>query len=195
MADSLEKQRVQDRELRMAALEEAKKKSPAEEQAEKDRAAYFQWRDKGDFRTPPPSLIGLTYGPEAARRREMEQTAAPMGAMGMGAAYADPTAMALAKQNLNDENAEQDANAYQDEIRAEDTYQRSGNAESLMARDFARRMGLLSEASGMSQFSTNARIQAQPQPILPMLLSGLIAGAGQVGAAYVSGGMSGGKKP
>lgn len=177
---------AEDRAARLAAAEAAKVPSPAEAQAEKDRAAFFSWRDSGDYRKPPPSMIGLNYGPEAARRRETEQTAVPAGLLGMGASYADPTALALSRQNMADTNAESDANAYQGAITAEDTYQRTGNSMSLMAQDYARKMGLLNDASSASQFSTNARIQTQPQSILPMLFSGLISGA----SAFATGGLS-----
>jgi hypothetical protein len=164
----------------------AKEPSAAETQAEKDRKSYFDWRDKGDFTKPPPTLVGLSYGPSAERRRELERSATPTGIFGMGGAYANPTALALAQQNMADTNANQDANAYQEAIGGEDTYQRTGNSQGLMAQDFARKMGLLNTTSGMTQFQTGARIQTQPQSILPMLLSGLIGGA----SAFATGGLS-----
>lgn len=168
------------------SLAEAKAPSAAETQAEKDRAAFFQWRDAGDYRSPAPTMIGLSYGPAAMKRRELEQTVMPTGAEGMGASYANPTALALNKQNLADHNAENDANTYQSAINDEYSYQRTGNATGLMAQDFARKIGLLNDTSGMTQFSSNMRKETTPQSMLPMLLSGLIQG----GAAFATGGMS-----
>lgn len=175
------------------SLTAAKTPSAAETQAEKDRASFFQWRDAGDYRTPAPTMIGLSYGPAAMKRRELEQTAMPTGAEGMGASYANPTALALNKQNLADHNAENDANTYQGAINDEYAYQRTGNSTALMAQDFARKMGLLGDTSSMAQFGTNARIQTQPKSIMPMLLSGLLGAAGQAGAAYLTGGFSAGR--
>lgn len=167
--------------------------SPAETQSEKDRAGYFKWRDEGDFTKPPPTLIGMSYGPSSERRRQLERSAVPTGIFGMGGAYANPTALALAGQNMADTNAQRDAEAYQGAIGAEDLYQRTGNSQSLMTQDFARKMGLLSSTGGMSQFAANNslnasqnRINTTPQSILPMLLSGLLQG----GAAFATGGMS-----
>lgn len=165
--------------------------SPAETQAEKDRKSYFDWRDKGDYSKPPPTMVGLNFGPSAQHRRDLEKSSVPTGIFGMGGAYANPTALALANQNMADTNANQDANTYQDAITSEDTYQRTGNSQGLMAQDFARKMGLLNTTSGMSQFQTGARIQTTPQSILPMLLSGLIGGA----ASFATGGLSSMLKP
>src|SRR5436309_13458421 len=90
-------QQTQANQKYQAALTAATTPTPAEMQAEKDRKAYFDWKEKGDYRTPPPGLIGINYGPEAQRRRAMEQTATPTGAAGMGAAYASPTALAMTR--------------------------------------------------------------------------------------------------
>lgn len=186
LAAEMKKRDEADRAAQQAAATAAATPSAAESQNEKDRAAFFSWRDKGDYRTPPPSLIGLNYGPEAERRRQAEQTAVGTGILGMGAGNADPTALALAKQNLNDTNAEGDANAYQSAISGEDLYQRTGNSQSLMAQDFARKMGLLGNAQSLSEFSSNMRRETTPQSILPQLLSGLIGGA----SSFFTGGFS-----
>lgn len=160
--------------------------SPAETQAEKDRKSFFQWRDAGDYTKPAPTMIGLTYGPDAARRRLAEQSSVATGAAGMGAANANPTALALNQQNLADHNAENDANTYQNAINDEYGYQRTGNAQGLMASDMARKMGLLNTSATMQQSGAANRISTQPQSMLPMLLSGLIGGA----SAFATGGLS-----
>jgi hypothetical protein len=171
------------------SLAAAKEPSAAETQNEKDRAAFMQWRDKGDYRQPAPTMIGLTYGPEAMRRRQLEQTSVATGAAGMGMANANPTALAMQKQHQGDINAEGDANAYQGAINDEYAYQRTGNASGLMNADMMRKMGLLNTTATMQQSGAQNRIQTQPQSILPMLLSGLMSGA----SSYFAGGFA--KKP
>jgi len=182
LAQQMRDRDAADRARYEAAATAAEKPSAAETQLEADRKAYFDWKAKGDFRTPPPGLIGINYGPEAQRRRQLEQTAVPTGAAGMGAAYASPTALALTRDYLGNVNAENDATAYQGALTGEDMYQRTGNSLGLMSADWARKSTLLGSASGQSQFSTGARIQTQPQSILPALLSaGLQAGGAFLG--------------
>lgn len=161
-----------------AALAAGKEPSAAEKQREAERQAYFAWKEKGDFRNAPPSLLGFTYGPEAQARRQMEQTALPTGAGGMGAGYASPTALALNRQYLNDVNAERDALAYQQQLQGEDLYQRTGNAAQLMQADYARKMEILRNTSQQTQYYSGARIQTTPQSIWPALLSGALSAGG-----------------
>lgn len=164
--------------------------SAAEQQREAERKAYFDWKAKGDFRTPPPSLIGVSFGPEAERRRQMERTATPTGSAGMGAGYASPTALAMTREYLGNVNAENDALAYQGALGGEDLYQRTNNSAALMNSDFMRKMGLLNSAQNQSQFQSGARIQTTPQSIWPALISGGLSALGQAGAAMATGGAS-----
>lgn len=161
-----------------AAIATAKAPSAAEVQAEKDRQAYFDWKGKGDYRTPPPGLIGINYGPEAQARRRMEQTATPTGAAGMGAGYANPTALAMTREYLGNVNAENDATAYQSALQGEDMFQRTGNTWGLANAQASRNATVLGAANSQQQYSTGARIQSTPQSILPALISGGLAAGG-----------------
>lgn len=168
-----------------AATTQAATPSAAEVQREAERKAYFDWKNTGDFRTPPPSLIGMSFGPEAERRRAMERTALPTGSGAMGAGYASPTALALNRDYQTNANAENDALAYQGQLQGEDLYQRTNNSAAIIANDMARKNFLmggsnfgLSNASNQSQFSTGARINTQPQSLWPALISGGLGAAG-----------------
>lgn len=182
-----------------AATTEAAKPSPAETQREEERKAYFDWKTKGDFRTPPPSLIGMSFGPEAERRRTMERTALPTGSGAMGAGYASPTALALNRDYLSNVNAENDALAYQGQLQGEDLYQRTNNSQGIIANDMARKNFLtgganfgLSSAANQSQYSTGARINTQPKSLWPALISGGLSAAGMMLGGPAFGAMMGG---
>lgn len=186
-------------ERQVAATTEAAKPSPAEQQREEERKAYFDWKTKGDFRTPPPSLIGMSFGPEAERRRAMERTALPTGSGAMGAGYASPTALALNRDYLNNVNAENDALAWQGQLQGEDIYQRTGNSAAVIANDMARKNFLtggtnfgLSSAANQSQYSTGARINTQPKSLWPALISGGLGAAGMFLGGPAFGAMMGG---
>ncbi len=182
-----------------AATTEAAKPSPAELQREEERKGYFDWKAKGDFRSPPPSLMGMSFGPEAERRRAMERTALPTGSGAMGAGYASPTAMALNRDYLSNVNAENDALAYQGQLQGEDLYQRTNNSQGIIANDMARKNFLmggsnfgLSSAANQSQYSTGARINTQPKSLWPALISGGLSAAGMFLGGPAFGAMMGG---
>lgn len=182
------------------AAGKAKEPSEAEKQKEAERKAYFDWKGKGDYRTPPPSLIALNYSDPAERQRHREMMINDPGSgiFAMGAENANPTALAAQKANMKDEFDRDSAESYQQDIRGEDTYQRTGNSTTLMNMDFARKMNLLTSASGKSDSSTQNRIQTQPQSILPGLLSAGLGAAGMfLGGPAFAGmvGGGGGKKP
>lgn len=186
-------------ERQQAATTVAATPSPAETQRESERKAYFDWKEKGDFRTPPPSLIGMSFGPEAERRRAMERTALPTGSGAMGAGWASPTALALNRDYLSNVNAENDALAYQGQLQGEDIYQRTGNSAAVIANDMARKNFLmggtnfgLSSASNQSQYSTGARINTQPKSLWPALISGGLRAAGMFLGGPAFGAMMGG---
>lgn len=161
-----------------AATTRAETPSAAEQQREQERSDHFAWKKAGDYRKLPPGLINIALADPAHERakREMEFNAIGTGVFGMGAEGANPTAVALSKQNLADQNEREQASNYEAQVRAEDLYQRTDNSTSLMNMDFARNMGLLNTASGMSQFQTGARIQSMPQSLLPAIISGGMAG-------------------
>jgi hypothetical protein len=161
--------------------EAAKKPSYAEEQRDTELRAHNAWKAGKDYRKPPPGLVSLNYADPAQRQRMRERmmNATPTGTAAWGA-EGNPTALALAKQNMADTFDRDAAGQYESDIRAEDTYQRTGAADSLIAADWARKAGLLSTDASMLQFATQARIQTQPKSILPALLSAGLAGAGMV---------------
>lgn len=187
LAEEMKRRDIEDRAAQHEALTAATTPSAAETDLEKDRKAYFDWKAKGDFRTPPPGLIGINYGPEAVRRRQLEQTAVPTGAAGMGAAYASPTALALTRDYLSNVNAENDATAYQGALQGEDLYQRTGNSLGLMNADFARKSSVLGATTNQSQLSTGARIQTTPKPWTQTILPALISGGLSAGGAFLGG--------
>jgi len=178
LANQMKERDIEDRRRYEESAAAAAVPSPAEMQREAERKAYFDWKAKGDFRTPPPSLIGVSFGPEAERRRQMERTATPTGAAGMGAGYASPTALALTREYLGNVNAENDALAYQGALGGEDLYQRTNNSAMLMNSDFMRKQMLLNSRQNQTQFQTGTRIQTTPQSILPALISGGLSAAG-----------------
>lgn len=158
----------------------AEKPSFAEEQRQKELQAHTAWKEGKDYTKPPPGLVSLNYS-DPAKRKEMRRarmSSADLGVFGLGnSAEANPTAVALAKQNIEDENDRDAAGQYEADVRAEDQYQRTGNSNLLMAQDWARNSTLLGTAAGMSQNAQAARIQAQPQSLLPAIVGGLF-GAG-----------------
>jgi hypothetical protein len=200
LAQQMKERDAADRARYEAAAAKAEVPSAAESQLEKERKAYFDWKEAGDYRAPPPGLIGINYGPEAQRRRAMEQTAVPTGAAGLGAAYASPTALAMTRDYLGNVNAENDANAYQGALSGEDLYQRTGNSMGLMQADWARKSTLLGSSQNASQYSTGARISTTPKPWTETILPALISGGMAAGGAFLGGPafgamMGGGKKP
>lgn len=174
--------------LQQQAYDDSKKPSAAETQQETDRKAYFTWRDAGDYTKPPPGLVGNSnFGPAMAHRRDLERTAVPTGAAGIGSG-ANATALALQNRYLQDVNAESDANAYQNAVSAEDLYQRTGATGALEGLDAARKAHALDTSTNMSQFFSNMRAQTTPQSLWPSIIGGGLSALGQIGAAGVTAG-------
>lgn len=177
----------------------AEKPSAAETDKEKERAAHMAWKAGGDFSKPPPGLVSMNYADPAKRQaqRQSRMSSADLGIFGLGnSSEANPTAMAMAKMNMEDEYDRDASSQYESDVRTEDEYQRTGNSNILMAQDWARNSTLLGSAANMAQSSQQARIQTQPQSILPAVVGGLI-GAGSAflgGPAMAAGGLFGGKK-
>lgn len=172
------------------AAGKAETKGVAEQGREDEYVAHQAWKKTKDYTKPPPGLISMNYADPAQRQRMRERTmnSTPTGTAAWGA-EGNATAIGLAKQNMLAHQDEDAASSYESDVRAEDTYQRTGAADSLIASDWARKSGLLASASGMSQFGTQARINTQPKSILPALLS---AGLGAAGTALSGGFAAGG---
>lgn len=172
----------------------AETKSPAEADKEKERAAHAAWKEGKDYRKPPPGLVSLNLSDPAERQaqRQARMSSADLGVFGLGnSAEANPTAVALAKQNQADEYDRDASSQYESDVRTEDQYQRTGNSNLLMAADWARNSTLLNSSSNMSQNATQARIQTQPQSLLPAIVGGLFgAGSAMLGNPGLFGGQS-----
>jgi hypothetical protein len=158
----------------------AEKPSFAEEQRQNELKAHTAWKEGKDYRKPPPGLISMNYADPAQRQaqRQARMSSADLGVFGLGnSADANPTAVALAKQNQADEFDRDASSQYEADVRGEDQYQRTGNSNLLMAQDWARNSTLLGTSASMSNNATQARIQTQPQSLLPAIVGGLF-GAG-----------------
>lgn len=184
-----------DSDLRSKQYEEsradAKTISP-EEQARKDElAAHNKWKAAKDYRTPPPGLIAMNYAAPAQRQRMRQATMnqLPIGLAAQGA-EGNPTALALATQNMADTQDRDQAESYEGDLRAEDQYQRTGNSDALISQDWMRKATLYGGAADMTKFATQARINTTPRSILPGLLA---AGLGAAGTALSGGFASGGR--
>jgi hypothetical protein len=158
----------------------AEKPSFAEEQRQNELKAHTAWKEGKDYRKPPPGLVSMNYADPAQRQaqRQARMSSADLGVFGLGnSADANPTAVALAKQNQADEYDRDASSQYESDVRGEDQYQRTGNSNLLMAQDWARNSTLLNTSASMSNNATQARIQTQPQSLLPAIVGGLF-GAG-----------------
>lgn len=162
------------------AAAEAKVKGPVEEAREKEYLAHQQWKLGKDYRTPAPGMISLGYG-DVAQRQRMRERAFNMADTGLSAlgGGGNATAQRMAKLNMADEFDEFDRDSsqtYEGAVKAEDDYQRTGNSESLMARDFARKMGIASLYSQNYNNAAQVWAQLRPQSLWPALISGGLSG-------------------
>lgn len=179
LAKQMETRDTEDRRRYDDAAARAEVKSPAELAREEEFSAHTAWKAGKDYTKPPPGLISMNYADPAQRARMRERTmnSTPTGTAAWGA-EGNATAIGLANQNMLAHQDEDAASQYESDVRSEDTYQRTGAADSLISQDWMRKSGLLANATGMSQFSTQSRIQTMPKSILPALISGGLAAAG-----------------
>lgn len=180
-----------DRTRQEAAYTAANTKSQAQTDKENRWNKYSTWQGQHNYADPPPGFISFDFAAPSARRlkREQELNSAGLGVFSLGSEGANPTALAMEKQHMGDQ-FDRDAGAqYEGDLRNYDAQMRAEQGE-IINTDIGQKMGILNNASGMSQFSTQARINTQPQSILPGLLSGLIGTAAQVGLGFATGGLS-----
>lgn len=157
------------------ALTQANTKSPQEEALGKAALKTIDWADKGDFTDPSEGGIFVNYADPAIRRRhrELELNAGGQGVLsGMGGAP-DPNQLAAMKQNLADENAEDAAGQYEEDIRG-GIGSAMGIAGDVSKTDLSRRLGVL-DVTG-----ANYRQQANK----PAWWERLIGGASQMGSSF-----------
>lgn len=165
------------------SVKRAETPSFAEASREKELKDHTAWKEGRDYRKPPPGLVSVNYADPAARQRQREarMTTGDVGILGLGnSSDANPTAVALAKTNMADEYDRDAAGQYESDVRTEDQYQRTGNSNLLMAQDWARNSTLLGSAGNMSQSATRARIDTQPQSLLPAIVGGLFGAGSQL---------------
>lgn len=183
LAQQMKERDQQSWQMYQDSVKRAETPSYAEAQREKELKAHTEWKEGHDYRKPPPGLVSVDYADPAARQRQREArlSTGDMGIFGLGnSAEANPTAVALAKTNMADEHDRDASSQYESDVRAEDQYQRTGNSNLLMAQDWARNSTLLGSAGNMSQSATNARIQTQPQSLLPAIVGGLFGAGSQL---------------
>lgn len=179
LAAQMEKDRAQRSTEYTESRADAKTPSYAEAAREKGLKEHDAWKGAKDYTKPPPGLISMNYADPAQRQRMRERTmnATPTGTAAWGA-EGNATAIGLAKQNMAAHQDEDAASQYESDVRAEDTYQRTGVADSLISADWARKASILGTDANMLQFATQARINTMPKSILPALVSGGLAAAG-----------------
>lgn len=147
-----------------------------------------EWIAGKNFSSPPPGMFKYDLSAPGKRQkmREADMNLQPTGAYALGAANANPTALAMARQRLNDQmdqddaaNYEQAVNSYMDEVKALNA--------SLADFDFSRDNALLGNATSRWQTATNnwGQTANARASVWPSLLGGVLGGAGQVGAAWM----------
>jgi hypothetical protein len=130
-----------------SALAQANQKSPLQTKLEDMASSTLDWASKGDYRDRPKNIFFDYYTPAMKKRqRELEFNAGGQGIFALG--QANPTQLALAKQNLNDEEAERDAAQYEQDVK-QGVSQAGATAGDLAQLDQARRMGILGQTAGL----------------------------------------------
>ena len=132
----------------MASLNQANQPSQYETMLGGQATGVLDWAKKGDFSSAPTGVFFNMVDP-AVRQRQRELT---MGAGAQGSAAsggANPTALALDKQNRADEFAEDSAANYQQNV-SNAIGSAAGVAGDLAGIDQSRRMGILNSTAGMA---------------------------------------------
>lgn len=146
------------------------------------------WISGKNYSSPPPGLFKYDLSAPGKRQkmREADLNLQPTGAYALGAASANPTALAMARQRLNDQMDQDDAanyegavNSYMDEVKALNA--------SLADYDFSRDNALLGNATQRWQTATNnwGQTANTRASIVPGLLGGILGAGGQMGAAWL----------
>lgn len=157
-----------------SALAAANTKSPLQMELEGQAQGTLDWIKKGDYRQRPKNIFFNLFDPSELRRhRELVSRAGGQGTVALGAG--NPTALALDKQNRDDENAASDSQQYEADVAG--AGQRAAALGGDMAgMDQARRLAILNTTAGVYANRSN-----QPQWWERLLQTG-----GQVGAGLAS---------
>lgn len=153
-----------------AALTQANQPNPAQSKLQEMSLNDLNFYSAGDYRNPKGHLM-LNYADPSfrARQRELEMTGKPQGIYGLAGKSANPTALAIARENINAHNAEDDARQYEQDIK-EGFAQAYGTAGDAANMEQARRLGILGITSGPYQAQLS-------RPKSPNWFSQLLGGA------------------
>lgn len=188
----LEDQQKTDRERQNAALAVAAKPTELETQQEKDS---LDWINTTEGKNGPLDVTNLkqlkpylSLYDNASQRQQGERMGT--GLLQMGAQGSNPNLTALLKEQSQNQRQQNAAGGLENAFRLTDAQQR-GNIMPLLGLQQNRTMGLAGMTSNQSQNSTNAYTNFRPAPSFwsNLLMAG-VGAAGQVGAAYATGGMS-----
>ena len=169
-----------------SALTAAQTPSAAEQALTTEALGNQKWLAGGDYRSAPHGVFFSLVDPAAARRqRELQTNVGATGISALGTPNA--TALGLAKQNMDDENANDTAANYQSEVSnlADKT---AGILGSLGSADTNRKMSILSNLGGMYQNSQNQWAQQAFKPgFWQQILPSVLGAAGSAAASFMGG--------
>jgi hypothetical protein len=196
LAASFDASRKQEEAHYQADRTALQEKSPALLAREREYKAHEDWKAGLDYSKPPPGLIALDYAAPAQRQAMREKLFnpsmnTPTGIAGLAGTGMDSVAVQNTNAVLKDEQDRDAATSYEQDVRAEDAYQRGDNAWNLISNDFQRKSTLLNSSQAQSQFFTGARINAQPQSIVPGILAGGLSAVGSIFGGPIGGALAG----
>lgn len=95
----------------------ASQETDAEKRKREFDESLINWGESGDYREPPPEAkVFFNFADPAERKRhnELYMNAGAQGTAALGGAMANPTVLALNRENMANEDAEDAAKNYQD---------------------------------------------------------------------------------
>lgn len=163
-----------------SSLAEAKTPNPVQSKLQEIALNDLDFIGKGDYtKLPKDVFFNLSDPAQRKRQRELSHGAKGQGAFGLAGKSANPTALALAKENIAAHDAEDDAAAYEGGVK--DAAGRALSvAGDVSSADQARKLAILGITAGPYQQQLNK----------PSWFDRLLAGAGVAGQAFA--GMQGG---
>ena len=144
------------------------------------------WINGGDYRKPAPGMFSVNLSDPEARAKEREATLnlTPTGAYALGMRYANPTALAMSRQVLNDELDRDNAQNYEKQVNdyMGDVVNLNSNLSNF---DFSKNQALLGNATSRWQYASGqwgdtARARGQ---VAPAIIGGVLGAAGNILAA------------
>jgi hypothetical protein len=162
------------------ALTAAEAESPYDKRRREMNDSILDWGKSGDYRQPPDEakvFFNFADPAERKRQRDVLNNTRGQGVSALGAG-ANPTLLALNKQEMDAQQEEDAARNYQDTTARLVGGAAADNAD-MAGADTAKRMGVLNSTAG-----TYGQIyQANAQR--PRWWQSLLGGAAQVGSAYI----------